>query len=323
MMQQVGFGLQHLKRDCGHFSIEKLIDNSKTDFDLYISLNDHLILYSGHGYRWDWQELNNLVRAGYKYLYVRNEDSAKVKMYESLACLPKVDVEQAPHDRIRSIHDIGAKFTQCIYEGELTPYCVEKAVELSSSLVACIMEGPGCIRFIRDLANHDYYTYFHSVRVAAYATAICLRMGETKEKRLQDIALGALFHDIGKSRIPTKIINKQGPLTEIEWQEMRTHPEMGHGALRNYLSSHVALEIIVHHHEKRNGHGYPHALDQRGLLPEVQVATLADIFDALTSSRSYQARRTRFEALDFIKNRLLVEEVCPEAFKALVMCLAS
>jgi HD-GYP domain-containing protein (c-di-GMP phosphodiesterase class II) len=58
-------------------------------------------------------------------------------------------------------------------------------------------------------------------------------------------------------------------------------------------------------------------------MTEVQIATLADIFDALTSSRSYQTRRTKYEALDFIKHRLLKEEVCPEAFKALIMCLAT
>jgi HD-GYP domain-containing protein (c-di-GMP phosphodiesterase class II) len=103
---------------------------------------------------------------------------------------------------------------------------------------------------------------------------------------------------------------------------MRSHPEMGFGQISETVLSHVPREIILHHHEKRNGKGYPHGLDEKSLLPEVQIATLADIFDALTSSRTYQTARTKFEALDFIKSKLLKEEICPEAFKALVMCLA-
>ncbi|MEI6399510.1 MAG: HD domain-containing phosphohydrolase, partial [Pseudomonadota bacterium] len=83
----------------------------------------------------------------------------------------------------------------------------------------------------------------------------------------------------------------------------------------------VCREIVVHHHERLNGSGYPHGLTKDSLLPEVQIATLADVFDALTSSRSYQNKRSRFEALDFIRHRLLRTDIAVDPFKALVECL--
>jgi HD-GYP domain-containing protein (c-di-GMP phosphodiesterase class II) len=117
-------------------------------------------------------------------------------------------------------------------------------------------------------------------------------------------------------------LNKSGPLTEGEWKVMRSHPSTGHAKVAESILPHMPREIILHHHEKRNGAGYPPGLDRGSLMIEVQIATLADVFDALTSSRTYQAKRTRFEGLEFIKTRLLKEEINPEAFKALVMTLA-
>src|SRR5690606_10841148 len=95
----------------------------------------------------------------------------------------------------------------------------------------------------------------------------------------------------------------------------------GFEAVADSILSHVPREIILHHHEKLDGSGYPDQLDARSLLPEVQIATLADVFDALTSSRCYQNKRTRYEGLDFIKHKMLGAKISKEAFKALVECL--
>ena len=140
---------------------------------------------------------------------------------------------------------------------------------------------------------------------------------------MAQIALGGIFHDIRKRDVPMSVLNKKGPLTDEEWALMKSHPYNGWLELSQAQLSHTSREIILHHHERFNGKGYPDGLQGSEVLPEVQVAALADIFDALTSSRSYQKRRSRFEALSFIKERLLHEEVSPDAYKALVGILAS
>ncbi len=309
-------------KDFSFFKVDTLVDNSVTDFDLFLSIEDHFILYSGNGYKWNRDELHELLRHGHQSFYIRHNDLTRANMYQAMVKLPAIEKSMAPPERIQSIEQIGAKFVKCLYEGELTPACVKKAESIAGSLVDCIAEDQHCVAFLSGLADHDYYTYYHSVRVASYAVAIAIAMGLRDHKLLNDIALGGIFHDVGKKQVPLSVLNKSGPLTELEWKLMRAHPTEGSQMVTDTILAHVPKEIILHHHEKRNGKGYPHGLDANSLMTEVQIATLADIFDALTSSRSYQQRRSKFEALDFIKQKLLKEEVCPEAFKALILCLA-
>jgi putative nucleotidyltransferase with HDIG domain len=266
--------------------------------------------------------LNDLLRAGVKAFLIRGQDANKAKVYQSVSCLPSISKDFAPAVRIQKIDEIGAKLTSCFLEGDLTEACVVKAAEVARSLVDCISEDPSCIRAIQTLADHDAYTYHHSVRVAAYAVAIAVGLGIKDENLIHLMAIGGLFHDVGKRVVPIGVLNKSGPLTEPEWELMRGHPLVGWEQLKATGLSHISLEIVLHHHERVNGTGYPHGLKGCELLPEVRIATLADIFDSLTSNRSYQRRRSRFEALAFIKQRLLPDEVCTDAYRALVEVLA-
>jgi HD-GYP domain-containing protein (c-di-GMP phosphodiesterase class II) len=310
-------------KDYSLYRIDKILDNSSTDFDLFIALEKHFILYSGNGYRWSKDELNGLLQAGHENLFIRNDDLSKARMYEAVSVLPAISKDLAPPDRIQKIEQIGAQFIKCLHEGELTESTVTKAESIADTMVDCVSEEVGCVKFLSGLADHDYYTYYHSIRVASYAVAVALNMGVTDKDQLHNIALGGIFHDIGKKEIPLSVLNKAGALTPTEWKQMRSHPEEGHRQIGESILALVPREIILHHHEKRNGSGYPHGLDKGSLIQEVQIATLADIFDALTSSRSYQTRRTKYEALDFIKHKMLKEDVCPDAFKALVLALAT
>ena len=305
------------------YPVDKLIDNSVTDFDLFVQIADHTVLYSGPGYRWSRDELTGLLRSGHEHLRIRLCDQGKARMYRACALLPELRRDLAPTERMQSIEELGAKFSQCLFEGELTDSCVSKANQIAADLTDCVLEDQHSILGLGDLINHDFYTFHHSVRVAAYTVAIAVSMGMSDPGMLRDLAVGGIFHDIGKKEVPLGLLNKAGALTEAEWAILRSHPMVGHDSLKQSNLAVSTKEIILHHHEKRSGQGYPHGLDKNQLLPEVQIATLADIFDALTSARAYQSRRSRFEALDFIKTKLLATDVWPDAFKALVGCLSA
>lgn len=303
------------------FPIDAVKDNSVTDFDVFLRLEDHIILYAGQGYRWFKDELNSLLQQGYSHFFIKNEDLRLANMYQQISRIPEIEHHLPPEARIKSIEDVGCQFTQCLYEGEITPACVNKAKEIAKAIENCVAEDRTCIKELTGLADHDYYTYYHSIRVSTYAVAIAIEMGLTDQEKIHEIALGGIFHDIGKREVGVEIVNKAGALTESEWQKMRSHPIFGHNNLKDSLLSYVPQEIILHHHEKLDGSGYPHGIDKNDLLVEVQIATLADIFDALTSTRSYQQKRSRYEALDFIKHRLIGQKVDVEAYKALISCL--
>lgn len=302
-------------------AITRLVDNSVTDFDLFLDLEGTLVLYAGEGYKWLKEEMQALLSSGYDTFYILKEDLKKAKMYLKLAELPKIEKNLPPYERIKSIEQVGSQFIKCLYEGEITSACIEKSKVIANSIADCIDEDRTCIKAISGLASHDYYTYYHSIRVATYSLAIAVEMGLSNAAQMKEIALGGIFHDIGKKAVGLDIINKTGSLTDEEWETMRSHPERGIASVENSTLPHIPKEIILHHHEKLDGSGYPHGLGTNSLLPEVQIATLADVFDALTSSRTYQNKRSRFEALDFIKSKMIGPKLPYDAFSALVSCL--
>jgi len=302
-------------------AIETLLDNSTSDFDLYIEINGKLVLYSGTPYKWARDELNRLLAAGHRQLFYSNADQSKVEIYRQLASIPKVDMNLPPIRRVTMITDAAAELTRVLYGHPLTESSLAKGKDIARDLVTTIKEDRACVKALGKLATHDMYTYYHSARVAAYALAIALNMSAQDEEHLESIAIGCLFHDIGKSKINLDILNKQGPLTNDEWSLMRRHPEFGHDAVKKTQLNQIPMEIILHHHERLDGGGYPHNLGPVDLLPEVRIAAFADIFDALTTNRPYQISRTRFEALDLIRNKML-NHLDKDVYKAMVDILS-
>jgi putative nucleotidyltransferase with HDIG domain len=304
------------------FPIETIVDNSSTDFDLFLDLRGHLVLYAGLGYKWAREELTKLVAGGHRHFLMKLSDSGKARTYEELVRLPSVEMTLAPKERITAIEQVGAEFIKCLYNNEITTAVVAKAETLADVLVGCVAEDKTCIKELSGLVDHDSYTYTHSMRMSAYAVAIALEMGATDREHLHFIALGGIFHDVGKRIVPLPVLHKAGPLTNDEWTLMRSHPKAGFENVNESVMSNVSKEIILHHHESLDGQGYPDKLDKHSLLTEVQIAGVADVFDALTSSRPYQQKRTRYEALDFIKHKLLGVKISADAFRALVSSLA-
>jgi putative two-component system response regulator len=140
---------------------------------------------------------------------------------------------------------------------------------------------------LRVLANAIENKRYHVERVNDYAQAIAEELG-WDDKHRDALEFGAILHDIGQVRIPEVILLKAGPLTEKEWGEMRKHPEEGARMIEGipYLSP--AIPIVLHHHERWDGGGYPHGLQGEEIPIEARVLAVADTFDAMTSDRTYR-----------------------------------
>lgn len=155
---------------------------------------------------------------------------------------------------------------------------------------------------IVDLKNHDDYTYAHSVNVAVLAIVTGMALGYDYTK-LKNVGLGALLHDIGKASIPIQILNKSIKLTSEELAIIRKHPEIGFQKSKDTLDlDPTARAIILQHHEKLNGTGYPFGRTADTIHDFAKVVALADIYDALTSDRPYRKRWPIKEALDFLNS---------------------
>ena len=133
----------------------------------------------------------------------------------------------------------------------------------------------------------DTYTRGHSDRVSAYSVLIGKHMG-LSEKTLKTLEIGGLFHDIGKIGVPDHIPLKEGKLTDDEYSEIKNHPSIGKHILSNASTFQEIIPIVYHHHEKYDGKGYPGKLAGEDIPLLARIATVADTFDAMTSSRSYR-----------------------------------
>ena len=132
--------------------------------------------------------------------------------------------------------------------------------------------------------------------IAALATRVARQMGLPDEE-IERIRIASLLHDLGKLAIPHEVLDKTSELTEWEWQGIAEHPRIGQMILEQATSLREAVPIVLHHHERYNGHGYPHGLKGREIPLGARVVAVADAYHAMVHDRPYQAARTHSEAL--------------------------
>jgi putative two-component system response regulator len=140
---------------------------------------------------------------------------------------------------------------------------------------------------LRVLANAIENKRYHVERVNDYAQAIAKEL-KWDDSHRDALEFGAILHDIGQVRVPEAILLKAGPLTEEEWDEMRKHPEEGARMIDGIPYLAPAIPIVLHHHERWDGTGYPHRLSGEAIPIEARVLAVADTFDAMTSDRHYR-----------------------------------
>lgn len=149
--------------------------------------------------------------------------------------------------------------------------------------------------FLAILNSKDRYTYAHTERDVRYAEALAKHIG-LDEERTRYLRFGSFLHDIGKVEVPIEVLTKRGPLTREEWVIMKNHVLIGENIAKQVPSLAPCLPIIRHHHERFDGTGYPDGLKGYEIPIEARILTIADSFDAMTTSRPYQRKRTMEEA---------------------------
>ena len=149
---------------------------------------------------------------------------------------------------------------------------------------------------VQAVETKDYYTRGHSERVASGAVLVANEIGMSDE-RTESLRLAGMLHDLGKLGVPTRILQKSGPLTEDEFAAIQLHPVRGVEVVRGIQFLREAYNGIMHHHERMDGRGYPLGLSGKNIPEFARVIAVADAFDCMTSTRSYRSARTVEEAL--------------------------
>ncbi len=149
----------------------------------------------------------------------------------------------------------------------------------------------------------DPYTAGHQQRVAELARSIAHEMGFRQEE-IDGIRIAGSIHDLGKIKIPAEILSNPGKITDVEFNLIKTHPEVAFKILAEIEFSRPVAEIVFQHHEKIDGSGYPRGLMDKDILPEAKILTVADVVEAIASHRPYRPALGIDKALDEItKNK--------------------
>lgn len=218
--------------------------------------------------------------------------------------ISEIILESTRKESIDVLKDVMLKNT---ITGEVTktsrePIKMDRLTYVVNNLVDELLGSNSILSSFADVRLLDNYTYNHSLDVCIYSLVLGHKLKFTRTQ-LVELGLGALLHDVGKSRVPLNIINKPGILSPEEFEIIKKHPELGYEIIRMnkkipLLSAHVSLQ----HHERYNGSGYPRKLKADEIHPYGYIVGIADMFDALTAAKEYRPKFTLREAIEILES---------------------
>lgn len=174
---------------------------------------------------------------------------------------------------------------------------VDRVEPLVENMVDSIFRNQDALLPLARLKNHDDYTFEHSVSVCALLVAFGRGMKLPRET-IKEMALGGLLHDVGKARIPDNILNKPAKLTDDEFARMQSHVTQSVILLKQTPGvSDIAMQVAAEHHERFDGTGYPHRLTSDKISLYGQMASIVDVYDAISSERVYHRGMPPTQAL--------------------------
>jgi HD-GYP domain-containing protein (c-di-GMP phosphodiesterase class II) len=235
-------------------------------------------------------------------LYFDANDSERYDAYvsshlQSVAKNPSISLEQ----KARMVYEKASEAMNAMFENPESLENVKTAQSIVGDCIHTVLNDNSTVESLMQITAHDYYTHTHSINVSIYTLSLGAFLGISGSD-LEALGMAAILHDLGKSKVNYEIINKNGKLDDEEFGEMKTHPAQGHViALKLGITDERILSGIRHHHERINGGGYPDNIQGDVISQFARIIGVCDVFDALSTRRSYKDPMTSFESLSLMK----------------------
>jgi HD-GYP domain-containing protein (c-di-GMP phosphodiesterase class II) len=283
-------------------------------------VNNYVLYHSG-GEKFTEDVLYKLIENNIFYVYILKKDTGAYIQYlaENLSKTlkdPVLPFQEKIEIANFSIRSIAHTFFDNPSETTLNQYKTSL-----STLSDFILYFEEAISTLIRLTSYKFSISAHSINVGMYATGLAKNLlGEDRTHNMKELITAFFLHDVGKSLIPDEILFKNKPLTHSEWKTMKRHPVEGFKLLNQFnVNSNEVKIIVTQHHERKNGRGYPIGLKGDTIHMYSKICSIADSFDALTSSRPYKKRNeSSFNALLILKNEML-KEFDPYFFQQFVL----
>jgi HD-GYP domain-containing protein (c-di-GMP phosphodiesterase class II) len=294
-----------------------------TNFDLYIQATpgEPAVLYADHTLPFNEKSRSRLEDNQIQFLYIHVDQINEYRKYiENNLSAILADVGIRLDEKSRLLHITAQGVVQQVLEGDDLAEGLERGGQLVAHTVDFLFGQRNALRHLVESASANYEIYSHSVNVCIMGLALAQRMGFPAD-RLVEFGMGALFRDVGMSKISPEIVNNTGSLTIEQYDEIKTHPVLGVQMLQDCgVTSEGTLDVVRHHHEKLDGSGYPDGLANNELSPFVRICTVVDIFDALTTNRIHKKAIGTYEALQ-VMSQEMQGELDLDTMKAMITML--
>ncbi len=275
------------------------------DQEVYLHTHDRYVLYRGANVPFTLQDKLRLDGAKTKFVYILCENEQQLRRFYEKNLTTIIENDKVPTQKKADVlYRCAIGIAQDVFERPDHAETMQRSKGVVDCTIRLLFKDSNAFANMINLSGHDYYTYTHSVNVLTFTLSLLSSLGFKDQKFLKDAGMGALLHDVGKSKVPVEILNKPSKLTEDEWGVMKMHPAFGGEIVAKAKLPDRGVDVIIQHHERINGKGYPHGLTGENIPIASQVVSLADAYDAMTSDRVYQKARSPFEAMRIISQEM-------------------
>ncbi len=273
--------------------------DSVLDFHLYIAIDGDYVLYRAPSLTFTEKARQSLLEHGQKFIYIAQRERKAYQQYIESHLSDIINDHSLKEDARSSIvYNSARLLVKDLMEKPSLPENLKRSLGMVENTALHLLKSQDAFYHSVMAMPFNYSTYTHSVNVCIFSLALADRIGINGKAEIHTLGTGALLHDIGKARIPAEIIDKPGSLTEAEMTIIRRHPQYGFEIIINSnIIPHDAHFPILQHHERESGTGYPHGLRSEDIHKYSKIVAIADVFDAMTTKRSYREAKDAFPAL--------------------------
>lgn len=312
-----------------------ILPGSLPEFRIYmLNSKGKYVLWAANGNKVTPAQLAKLSELGVKDVYVDLEESFKYEQYLETNLGKILDNEAVLDDQKATIFSkVSTNVVKTAFETSFKMGAIgSEALQRIHNVIENAMNfitGSNSLPALSKMIGHDYKTYEHATKVAWFTVAFIKEHpdilehyrkdesadGQQVSEILKACGVSGMLHDIGKSYVSQEILNKSGPLTEIEWEIMKRHPLNSLAMLLDSELPTYVKKAILQHHEDFDGSGYPMSVGGTNITILARVLRIIDVFDAMTSSRPYKDALPPIKAIQIMTGTLPEQAEVPDSLQ--------